>query len=111
MASDPEGPELPKSYRACFSIVLVIFSFSSGGSSGMLNASSHNDEVLGAFPVEFWLTILCMCVCACACAYVYMCVHMCVCVCVCCGICLWCDAEWCEYACDVMQNGVNMPVV
>ena len=51
----------------------------------------------------------------CACLFVRACAFMCVCACacvsVCGGICLWCDAEWCEYACGVMQNGVNMPVV
>ena len=26
-------------------------------------------------------------------------------------ICLWCDEEWCEFACGVMQKFVNMPLV
>ena len=71
-----------------------------------------------------WLLV---CACVCVCVHVSVCVHMsvcvhvsvcvclclcvCVCVCVCGWICLWCYAEWCEYACGVMQNAVNMPVV
>ena len=53
---------------------------------------------------------MCLFVCACVCgACVHVYVH--VCVCVCGGICLWCDAEWWDYACGVVQNGVNMPVI
>ena len=51
LASDPEGPELPKSFRASFSTLLL-------GSSDKLNVSLNNGEALGCFSCGISVTVL-----------------------------------------------------
>ena len=77
-----------------------------GHFTGVLTMSRVTLQVYLRYPGSLYR---CVGVCVCVCVCVHVCVWMCECMCG--GICLWCDAEWCGYACGVMQNGVNMPVV